>query len=136
MKKELLGVCELCSKEIYDENDFNIDDEGIVLCGKCRNEEVKALTYPKSYGEAMIMLQTYGKCIRYFSRGCHLIETEFQKVGCNMVYANRWKHKEGNRVGCLFFDYETKKNRWVAVPVEVFVNSSYSEFIRKYLGLN
>lgn len=38
MKKEIIDTCEFCNKEITTENDFHMDDEGVVFCDACCQE--------------------------------------------------------------------------------------------------
>ena len=49
---------------------------------------------------------------------------------------NSWVHKDGDRVGILFYDLKKDKERYISVPISVFIESDYAGFVRKYCKLD
>lgn len=82
------------------------------------------------------MLSEYHKCVKYFNKCGRMLANEFTKQGLQLSYANSWIHKDGDRVGILFYDSKKDKERYISVPISVFIESDYAGFVRKYCKLD
>lgn len=86
----------------------------------------------KKFDKTMRQLKEYHECVRFFNQGSMALAEAFIEAGVWLEYAGRWVHREGNRIGVLFTDVEKGIQRYISVPIYVFVSKSYNEFVKKY----
>lgn len=90
------------------------------------------LEFNREFDKVTSQLSEYHKCVKFFNRGSMALAEAFMEVGLWLEYAGRWVHKSGNRIGVLFTDVESGTQRYISVPIYVFVAQSYGEFVKKY----
>lgn len=84
------------------------------------------------HNDVQKMLVEYHKCDKFFNNAGRALQDALQSFDQPLVYANRWTHSQGDRVGVRFYDMVQSRNRWISVPVSVFEDGNYEEFARKY----
>jgi hypothetical protein len=77
-------------------------------------------------------LKEYHQCVKFFNQGSMALAEAFTKVGLRLEYAGRWVHRDGIRIGVLFTEVEKGEQRYISVPIHVFVSKRYDDFVKKY----
>lgn len=79
------------------------------------------------------LLSKYHECVREINKGCIKLGREMYSLGESLEYANQWFHRpHNNRIGVLFHDSIADVNKWISVPIEVFVKGNFKDFAKRY----
>lgn len=86
----------------------------------------------KMFNKVSYLIREYHRCGKIITKGAYCLERELQALEQPLMYAKKWTHRDGDRIGVCFYDTHYAYERWISVPIVVFDNREYEAFAKKY----